>query len=187
MDIQATIVAEAQAQGLNPALAIEVARRESSFNQAARGSSGEIGIFQLMPATAAELGVNPFDPLENIRGGIRYLAQQLARFSGDTAKALAAYNCGPRCVMDAVAAKGAAWAANIPSGTRGYVNAILSKLGEYAVTLPTGVTTGTVWGGATAPANGSSTALAQPDTWRRIAIVAGILFGVYLLADALAD
>lgn len=66
-----------------------------SADHNARSSAGAVGLMQLMPATAAGLGVNPNDIAGNIEGGVKYLKQQLDAFGGDQAKALAAYNSGP--------------------------------------------------------------------------------------------
>ncbi len=122
------ITSEAQRQGLDPNIALAVARQESGFNQAARGPGGEIGVFQLMPGTARDLGVNPLILMENIGGGIAYLKQGLNAFGGDLAKALAAYNAGIDRVSKAVAA-GADWFARIPASTQGYVSKIMASLG----------------------------------------------------------
>ena len=92
---QDLIRVEAKAAGVPEPLALSLAEQESSFNPNARGSSGEIGLFQLMPNTAKEEGVDPADPFQNIRGGLSYLKKQLAANSGDVQKALGAYNAGP--------------------------------------------------------------------------------------------
>ncbi|MEQ8897151.1 MAG: lytic transglycosylase domain-containing protein [Roseovarius sp.] len=70
---------------------------ESAYRQDAVSSAGAIGLGQLMPATARDLGVDPRDPLQNLDGSARYLAMMLEAF-GDTSLALAAYNAGPDAV-----------------------------------------------------------------------------------------
>lgn len=85
---------EAKRQGLDPALVLKVMGTESGGNPAALSPKGARGPMQLMPATARELGVNIDDPMDNIRGGVRYLAQQLKAFKTPEL-ALAAYNAGP--------------------------------------------------------------------------------------------
>lgn len=94
----AQITAAARAAGIPPALLAAVAWSESGFNPRATSGAGAVGLMQLMPRTAAGLGVDPRDPAQALAGGARYLAQQLAAFGGRTDLALAAYNAGPGAV-----------------------------------------------------------------------------------------
>lgn len=76
-----------------------VAKHESEFDTTAVSRAGAMGVMQLMPMTAKNLGVtDPFDPEQNILGGAKFLAENLKRFNGDLEKALAAYNAGPNAV-----------------------------------------------------------------------------------------
>lgn len=95
-DIEAQIRAEAEKQGLGKYsdLLIRQAGVESSFNPYATSNRGAMGIFQHMPATAQELGIDPYDPTQSIQGGVKYMGQLLNKYQGDTTKALAAYNWG---------------------------------------------------------------------------------------------
>lgn len=86
---------EAMEQGMEPALIKAVVRAESDFDADAVSSAGAIGLMQLMPATAADLRLSdPFDPEENIRGGVRYLRYLLGTFNNDLVLSLAAYHAG---------------------------------------------------------------------------------------------
>lgn len=88
----------ANAYALDPKLIEAVAWRESRFRPDARSGKGAIGVMQLMPGTARDLGVDPFDRAQNIRGGAMYLRRMLSEFGGDVRLALAAYNAGPAAV-----------------------------------------------------------------------------------------
>ncbi len=99
-----------------------VAWQESRFNQAAVSPKGALGVMQLMPATARQLGVDASDARANIDGGVAYLAQLLRRFEGDLPRTLAAYNAGPEAVQRY---------GGVPpfAETQAYVRAIMSRLG----------------------------------------------------------
>ena len=127
--VQQAIVAEANAQGVPPALALAVADQESGFNQEVVGPAGDTGIFQLIPETAAALGVDPTNAAQNIQGGVTYLGQQLAAF-GDQRTALWAYNAGPSRVR-AYLSHGTP----LPASTVRYANAVLAKMPRYQTIL----------------------------------------------------
>lgn len=85
----------ARQYGISKDLLMAVAKAESNYNPSAVSGAGAIGIMQLMPDTANNLGVsNPYDATENIMGGARYLSQLLTQYNGDASLALAAYNAG---------------------------------------------------------------------------------------------
>ncbi|MBQ7478113.1 MAG: lytic transglycosylase domain-containing protein [Selenomonadaceae bacterium] len=85
---------------VDPRLVSAVAEVESGNDPSAVSGAGAIGVMQLMPDTAAALGVDPYDAEQNIEGGTKYLRQMLDSFGGDVRKALAAYNAGPQAVRD---------------------------------------------------------------------------------------
>jgi len=113
---------QAARQGVDPALARAVAHQESGFDPAARSPKGALGVMQLMPGTAKDLGVDPLDVSQNIAGGVKYLAQLSQRYGGDRERTLAAYNAGPGAVEKF---------RGVPPfpETRGYVATILRTLG----------------------------------------------------------
>ncbi|ASP22250.1 soluble lytic murein transglycosylase [Antarctobacter heliothermus] len=88
----------ARKHGIPEDLFLRLVMQESRFNPNAKSHKGAIGLAQLMPGTAALLGVNPNDPQQNLEGGARYLKQQYAKF-GTWRLALAAYNAGPGAVI----------------------------------------------------------------------------------------
>lgn len=118
---------------LDAKLVREVVARESGNNPRARSPKGAQGLMQLMPATAARFGVEkPWEPVDNLHGGMRYLAWLLTHYRGDLARVLAAYNAGEAAVDRY---------GGIPpyAETRAYVARILSRYGRrthpYRITL----------------------------------------------------
>jgi soluble lytic murein transglycosylase-like protein len=96
----AEITAAAKKHGIDPALLAGLVKQESGFNPNAGSPAGARGLTQLMPGTAAGLGVTDvLDPAQSLDGGAKYLRQQLDAFGGDVTRALAAYNAGPGAVQ----------------------------------------------------------------------------------------
>jgi soluble lytic murein transglycosylase-like protein len=86
--------------GLDPAVLYGLIQQESGFDPSATSSAGALGLTQLMPGTAASLGVTePLNPAQSIEGGARYLGELMRQFGGNTSDALAAYNAGPGAVQ----------------------------------------------------------------------------------------
>jgi soluble lytic murein transglycosylase-like protein len=175
------IIAAAEAQGVDPNLALEVGIAESNLNPNVSDSpAGAIGLMQLMPATAAALGVNPRDPAQNIQGGVTYLAQLLAKY-GSPDLALAAYNWGPNNLDAALAAYGSGWFAHAPTETQGYVNKILSAIEtQYSASLslaPTGsaLSIPSAQQAGLAPSGGAT------PIWVEFAFAVGLIFMLSLI------
>ncbi len=87
----------ARQNGIPEDLFLRLVQQESNWNPTARSHKGALGLAQLLPSTAASLGVDPTNPKQNLEGGARYLAQQYRKF-GSWRLALAAYNAGPGAV-----------------------------------------------------------------------------------------
>ncbi|MDP3494676.1 MAG: lytic transglycosylase domain-containing protein [Hyphomonadaceae bacterium] len=115
-----------EASELSPRLLEAIAYVESRFRHSAVSPKGAIGMMQLMPATAGDLGVDPRDPAQNARGGAAYLRQMLAMFDNNVELAVAAYNAGPTAVRKH---KG------VPpyAETRAYVASVMDYLARTSV------------------------------------------------------
>lgn len=114
-----------QRYSVDPPLIKAIIHTESDFNSRAVSRKGAQGLMQLMPETARELRVrNPFDPLENIEGGTRYLRKLLDNFGNNLVLSLAAYNAGPGLVERT---------GGVPAidETRNYVNKVLRRYKAY--------------------------------------------------------
>jgi len=123
------IDAAAAKYNVDPALLRGLIRQESNFNANATSPAGARGLTQLMPGTAAALGVDPSVPAQAIEGGAKYLRQQLDRFGNDPAKALAAYNAGPGAVQRY---------GGVPpyAETQNYVRKVMGYAAEYRQAAP---------------------------------------------------
>ncbi len=98
-DLRSLAIATARKHGLDPGLVLAVVGVESAFRPEAVSSKGAQGLMQLMPGTAASLGVeDAFDPIQNLDGGVRHLGSLLTLYGGDVSRALAAYNAGEGAV-----------------------------------------------------------------------------------------
>ncbi len=107
--------------GIDPRLFDSLVEAESSYDPMSRSRAGAMGLTQLMPNTAADLGVkNSFDPVQNLEGGAKYLSQMLQQQRGNVELALAAYNAGPGAVQRA---------GGIPNykETKAYVSKIMAR------------------------------------------------------------
>lgn len=118
----------AAGHGMNPSVIKGIIEVESGYDQFAKSSKGAMGLMQLMPGTAQDLGVaDPWNPTENITAGTKYFSWLLKKYNGNLTKALAAYNAGP-AVVDAYG--------GIPpyQETEEYVRSVLARIhgGGYA-------------------------------------------------------
>ena len=114
------------AADISPRLLEAIAYVESRFNTKAVSPKGAVGMMQLMPGTAAELGVDPHNPEENARGGADYLRKMVTMFGNNVELAVAAYNAGPAAVVKY---------GGVPpyAETRAYVDAVMDYLAKSSV------------------------------------------------------
>ena len=136
------ISAAAGKYGLDANVLKGLIKQESGFNPNAGSSAGAQGLTQLMPATAASLGVTDVhDPAESIDGGAHYLRMQLDRFGGDYTKALAAYNAGPGAVERFGGVPPYAETRNYVSKVLGYADAFRQQGGAQPAQAVTSTST----------------------------------------------
>jgi len=117
--------AAAQKYGISSVYFVNQIRLESGFNPYAQSGSGAVGIAQFEPATAASMGINPYDPNSALDGAARYMSQLQGQFGGDYAKALAAYNGGSGTVQAAIRNCGAGWLSCISPQTQHYITTVM--------------------------------------------------------------
>lgn len=128
------IVEKAKAMGVPPRLAVALAFRESGLNPKALGEKGEVGLMQVMPATAKGMGFTPEElanPSKNIEIGLTYLKQNLDKFGGDPMLAAAGYNAGPNHPYFTDPDNN-----QLPESTKTYLKDI-NTIGGFAATQPT--------------------------------------------------
>lgn len=99
LDLDSMINKYASKYNVEPNLVKAVVKVESSNNPNAVSKAGAIGLGQLLPSTAKAMGVNPYNPEDNIKGTVKYLDYLNKKFNGDTKKVLASYNAGPNAVQ----------------------------------------------------------------------------------------
>ena len=120
-EVKQAIRTQSEAMGVDPAIMLSIAKAESGFRREARGG-GAVGVFQLMPATARNMGFNPYVLEENIKGGITYYKNMYKMF-GSMELAVAAYNTGPLAVKYANY--------RVPARAQGFVSRIMTDYNYY--------------------------------------------------------
>ena len=120
-EVKQMIIKQSNELGVDPAIMLSIAKTESGFRQEARGASGTIGVFQLLPATARTMGLNAYNLDDNIKGGIKYYKSMYNMF-GSMELAIAAYNAGAGNVKRCNC---------VPSYSRNFVNRIMADYNYY--------------------------------------------------------
>ena len=120
-EVKQAIIKQSTEMGVDPAIMLSLAKAESGFRQEAKGASGTVGVFQLMPSTARGLGFDPYKLEDNIKCGITYY-RNLYKIFGSTEMALAAYNSGPYAVKSCKC---------VPARSQAFVNRVISNSKYY--------------------------------------------------------
>ena len=121
-DVKQNIIRQAKAIGVEPAIVLSIAKTESGFRQEAKSVGGHIGVFQLSHNTAKNMGLNPYNLDDNIKGGITYYKNMYDMF-GSMELAVAAYNSGPVAVKRCNN--------TIPKHSKPFVSKIMSDYNYY--------------------------------------------------------
>lgn len=124
-EIVAFVRNQATVSGLDPDLAVKQCFAESSYNPAAKSPCGALGLFQIMPATAQQLNIDPLDWKQNVIGWSDYMQQLKRMFGGAYPQMLAAYNAGMGTVRRLLIQWGPDWRNHLPAETAGYLNKII--------------------------------------------------------------
>ena len=120
-EVKAAIVKNSIEIGIEPALALSIAKSESKFRHNVRSPYGAVGVFQILPSTAQRMGYNPYYLSDNIKAGLMYY-KRLYQMFGSTELALAAYNAGP-CAVSKVG--------GVPAYSKNFVNSIMADYKHY--------------------------------------------------------
>lgn len=133
-DMQSLVRTTAQKYGIRPELLLGLVKQESGFDPSAKSSAGAVGLAQLMPGTARDLGLTVtsklderLDPVKNVDAGARYLRQMLGQFGGSERSALQAYNWGPGNMKEYLAGA----KKTMPDETRDYAGLVLRNTTEF--------------------------------------------------------
>ena len=121
-EVKQAIKTQSVAMGVDPAIMLSIAKTESGFRQNVTGGGGAVGVFQITPATAKRMGINPYNLDENIKGGIVYYKNMYKMF-GSMELAVAAYNTGPDAIKYANY--------KVPSRAQGFVRRIMTDYNYY--------------------------------------------------------
>lgn len=130
-DINQAVDKYSKQYGVDKKLVLAVIKAESNFNPSCVSSAGAMGVMQLMPETAKDLGVtDPFNIDQNVMGGVKELSQHLKRYNGNVEMALMAYNAGPGTVQRR-GVRSPADLYKMPAETRNYVPKVLKFYKEF--------------------------------------------------------
>lgn len=124
-EIKQNIINQSKTMGVEPEIMLSIAKTESGFRQDIKSSCGHIGVFQLSPTTAKNMGLNPYNLEDNVKGGITYYKNMYNKF-GSMELAIAAYNSGPDAITRCNN--------TIPRHSKHFVSRIMSDYRRYKQT-----------------------------------------------------